>query len=143
MLSVCRHRDPVGVRAGSSSQTGTWMTRLARLRQYAAERVRDTRLSTLGRHVGLTPARLRNFLDGQSRRRHSVYSEQPRHEDGEPDPDVVIGALVRDLAPHLRAAASEQLVCALYDSYAQVGSVPPPWLIRLLAQMSSRGACNR
>lgn len=110
-----------------------------RLRASVAARVEETSLRAVARSVGMSAPGLERFLGGcaprfRSRSKLEAW-EQAEHQlrgtDDFEGEEVVLGALVRDLAPARRAAGTARLVRCLVNSYRSRNAAVPPWLERL------------
>jgi hypothetical protein len=107
-----------------------------RLRGVVASRVEQTSLRAVAQSVGMSPAGLDRFLGGSVARLRSQSTlgawEQAEQEELRSDEfrgeEVFIGALVRDLAPALRAAGTARLVRSLLESYRSRDAAVPTWL---------------
>jgi hypothetical protein len=112
---------------------------IARLREAVAARVEATSLRAVARNVGMGPSALDRFLGGsvpysrtRSKLEAAVAAEArgPR-EDVHARDEVLLGALVRDLAPERRRAGTARLVGCLVTSFVERRIAVPPWLGRL------------
>lgn len=113
---------------------------IRRMRQVVAEHVDNTSLRRVARQLGMSPAGLRQFLDGAApytptlRRLRRWYPRHAARAAGNVDPGDAAAALtllLHELAPAPRGQVAARILETLARAYEASGKTRPEWIEEL------------